>query len=77
MTSGAPVLKVNVAGKMTPTDSLVPLAVVMAWLMHLPSKKNIGFGVDGHAIDGLGRHRKGRLLTTESNNWAAKTKMKN
>jgi hypothetical protein len=30
MISGAPVLKVKVAGKITPTDNLVPLAVVMA-----------------------------------------------
>ena len=28
----------------------------------LAVKKYIGFGVDGHAIDVLGRHRKGRLL---------------
>jgi hypothetical protein len=35
------VLKVNVAGKMTPTESLVPLAVVIAWLTHLPSKKTL------------------------------------
>ena len=43
MTSGAPVLKVNVAGKITPTESLVPLAVVMAWLMHFPSKKTLAW----------------------------------
>jgi hypothetical protein len=35
------VLKVNVAGKMTPTESLAPLAVVIAWLTHLPSKKTL------------------------------------
>jgi hypothetical protein len=34
-----------VAGKMTPTDSLVPLAVVMAWLTHLPSKKTLAWVV--------------------------------
>jgi hypothetical protein len=39
------VLNVNVAGKMTPTDSLVPLAVVMAWLMHLPSKNTLALVV--------------------------------
>jgi len=45
ITSGAAVLKVRVAGKMTPTDSLVPLAVVMAWLMHLPSKNTLALVV--------------------------------
>jgi hypothetical protein len=39
------VLNVKVAGKMTPTDSLVPLAVVMAWLMHLPSKNTLAWVV--------------------------------
>lgn len=38
MISGAPVLKVRLAGKITPTDFLVPSAKVMPWLMHLPSK---------------------------------------
>ena len=31
-------------------------------------KKNIGLGVDGHAIDGLGRHRKKRFVKTEIKN---------
>ena len=38
MISGAPVLKVRVAGKTTPTDFFVPSAKVIPWLMHLPSK---------------------------------------
>jgi hypothetical protein len=38
MISGAPVLKVRVAGRMTPTDFFVPSAKVMPWLTHLPSK---------------------------------------
>src|SRR3954465_1038345 len=38
MISGAPVLKVRVAGRITPTDFFVPSARVMPWLMHLPSK---------------------------------------
>jgi len=38
MISGAPVPKVRVAGRMTPTDFLVPSARVMPWLTHLPSK---------------------------------------
>jgi hypothetical protein len=29
-------------------------------------KENIGLCVDGHAIDGLGRHRTRRFLKTES-----------
>jgi hypothetical protein len=29
-------------------------------------KENIGLGVDGHAIDGLGKHTKRRLMKTES-----------
>jgi hypothetical protein len=41
MISGAPVLNVKVAGKITPTDNLLPLAVVMAWLTHLPSKNTL------------------------------------
>jgi hypothetical protein len=45
MISGAPVLKVKVAGKITPTDNLVPLAVVMAWLTHLPSKNTLALVV--------------------------------
>jgi len=35
-------------------------------------KKNIGLGVDGHAIDGLGRHRKRRFVKTESKTKKAK-----
>src|SRR4051812_22395048 len=38
MVSGAPVLKVSVAGRITPTDFLVPSASTMPWLTHLPSK---------------------------------------
>src|SRR3954462_3035916 len=38
MTSAAPVLKVRVAGRITPTDFFVPSARVMPWLTHLPSK---------------------------------------
>src|SRR3954465_5991061 len=38
MISGAPVLKVRLAGRTTPTDFFVPSASVMAWLTHLPSK---------------------------------------
>ena len=38
MISGAPVLKVKVAGRITPTDFFVPSAKVMPWLTHLPSK---------------------------------------
>src|SRR5665647_3044738 len=38
MISGAPVLKVKVAGRITPTDFLLPSARVMPWLTHLPSK---------------------------------------
>ncbi len=45
MISGTPVLKVKVAGKITPTDNLVPLAVVMAWLTHLPSKNTLALVV--------------------------------
>jgi hypothetical protein len=29
-------------------------------------KENISLGVDGHAINGLGRHRKKRFMKTES-----------
>ena len=45
MISGAPVLKVNVAGKITPTDFLVPSAKVMPWLTHLPSKYTLAWVV--------------------------------
>src|SRR3954469_2355080 len=38
ITSAAPVLKVRVAGRITPTDFLVPSAKVTPWLTHLPSK---------------------------------------
>src|SRR5689334_5952626 len=38
MISGAPVLKVRVEGRITPTDFLVPSASVRLWLTHLPSK---------------------------------------
>src|SRR5215210_8581553 len=38
MISGAPVLKVRLAGRITPTDFFVPSARVMPWLTHLPSK---------------------------------------
>jgi hypothetical protein len=38
MISGAPVLKVSVDGRITPTDFLVPSASVRPWLTHLPSK---------------------------------------
>ena len=38
MTSGAAVLKVSSAGRMTPTDLRVPSAKVTVWLTHLPSK---------------------------------------
>ena len=37
-TSAAPVLKVSVAGRITPTDLRVPSASTMVWLTHLPSK---------------------------------------
>ena len=36
--SGAPVLKVSVEGKITPTDFFVPSANMTVWLTHLPSK---------------------------------------
>jgi hypothetical protein len=45
MISGAPVLKVRVAGKITPTDLLVPSAKVMLWLTHLPSKYTLAWGL--------------------------------
>ena len=45
MISGAPVLKVKVAGKITPTDTLVPLAPMRVWLMHLPSKNTLALVV--------------------------------
>jgi hypothetical protein len=38
MISGAPVLKVSVAGRMTPTLFFVPSANCTVWLTHLPSK---------------------------------------
>jgi hypothetical protein len=38
MRSGAPVLKVSVAGRMTPSDLRVPSASSTVWLTHLPSK---------------------------------------
>src|SRR6476661_1976534 len=38
MISGAPVLKVRVAGRITPTDFFVPSASCRPWLTHLPSK---------------------------------------
>src|SRR3954470_9572381 len=38
ITSGAPVLKVRVAGRITPTDFFVPSASCRPWLTHLPSK---------------------------------------
>ena len=38
MTSGAPVLKVRLAGRTTPTDLRLPSAGMRLWLMHLPSK---------------------------------------
>jgi hypothetical protein len=41
MISGAPVLNVKVAGKITPTDFLLPSAKVSWWLTHLPSKKTL------------------------------------
>jgi hypothetical protein len=43
MISGAPVLKVRVAGRITPTDFLVPSAKVMPWLTHLPSKYTLAW----------------------------------
>jgi hypothetical protein len=55
MISGAPVLKVSVAGSTTPTDFLVPSGKVMPWLTHLPSKYTLALGGDGHAVD-LGGH---------------------
>ncbi len=59
-------LKVNVAGKMTPTESLVPLAVVMAWLMHLPSKKTLAFvWMATPSMVWVGREQ-GGFLKTES-----------
>jgi hypothetical protein len=45
MISGAPVLKVRVEGKITPTDLLVPSAKVMLWLTHLPSKYTLAWGL--------------------------------
>src|SRR3990167_10188322 len=45
MISGAPVLKVSVAGSTTPTDFLVPSANVMPWLTHLPSKYTLAWVV--------------------------------
>ena len=45
MISGAPVLKVRVAGRITPTDFLVPSASVMPWLTHLPSKYTLAWVV--------------------------------
>ena len=43
MISGAPVLKVRVEGKITPTDFFVPSASVMPWLTHLPSKYTLAW----------------------------------
>ena len=43
MISGAPVLKVRVDGRITPTDFLVPSANVTPWLMHLPSKYTLAW----------------------------------
>ena len=45
MISGAPVLKVRVDGRTTPTDFLVPSASVMPWLTHLPSKYTLAWVV--------------------------------
>src|SRR3989344_8787123 len=45
MISGAPVLKVSVAGSTTPTDFFVPSANVMPWLTHLPSKYTLAWVV--------------------------------
>src|SRR3989344_9589409 len=47
MISGAPVLKVSVAGSTTPTDFLVPSANGMPWLTHLPSKHTMAWEVTG------------------------------
>src|SRR3954463_2189356 len=38
ITSAAPVLKVRVAGRITPIDFFVPSASCRLWLTHLPSK---------------------------------------
>src|SRR3954463_1716307 len=38
ITSGAPVLKVRVAGRITPMDFFVPSASCRLWLPHWPSK---------------------------------------
>src|SRR3989338_6608865 len=43
MISGAPVLKVRLAGSTTPTDFLVPSGKVMPWLTHLPSKYTLAW----------------------------------
>src|SRR3989338_2690055 len=45
MISGAPVLKVSVAGSTTPTDFFVPSGKVMPWLTHLPSKYTLAWVV--------------------------------
>jgi hypothetical protein len=43
MISAAPVLKVRVAGKTTPTDLRVPSGKVSWWLTHLPSKYTLAW----------------------------------
>src|SRR4051794_7174896 len=45
MISGAPVLNVSCAGRMTPMDFLVPSANWMEWLTHLPSKYTLAWVV--------------------------------
>ena len=49
MISGAPVLKVRVDGRITPTDFLLPSASVRLWLTHLPSKYTLAL-VDTAAL---------------------------
>jgi len=59
MISGAPVLKVRVAGRMTPTDFLVPSARVSqgeAVAHALAVKVDIGFGGDGNVVKVGGGH---------------------